>query len=113
MTACFDEGNVWAVRYSGWLYNRVVCDAIRWDAREHTVSLVACTVFMRSSELLYVCFCFQRDVSVKEKNTRIEEIEKELAEYKQASQNTEYEKEQQITALKADAEQVWLTTCYV
>ena len=46
---------------------------------------------------------------MQENESRIENLEKQLAETKQASQQTEYEKEQQITALRADLEKV----CYV
>ena len=49
---------------------------------------------------------FQRDSTVQENETRIGDLEKQLAEIKQTSQNTEYEKEQQITRLKADLEKV-------
>ena len=43
-----------------------------------------------------------------ENETRIGDLEKQLAEIKQSLQNTEYEKEQQITSLKADLEKVFL-----
>ena len=43
---------------------------------------------------------------MQENETRIGDLEKQLAEIKQTSQNTEYEKEQQITSLKADLEKV-------
>ena len=60
--------------------------------------------------LSYVVAVFsQRDTALQENESKIENLEKQLAETKQASQQTEYEKEQQITALRADLEKV----CYV
>ena len=52
-------------------------------------------------------FFFQRDTTLQENESRIENLEKQLAEMKQTSQQTEYEKEQQITTLRADLEKVY------
>ena len=52
-------------------------------------------------------FHLQRDAASKESESRIEDLEKQLAEIKQTSQQTGYEKEQQIMNLKADLDKVW------